>query len=305
MKIKLIKMVIKNFKGIKELILNFGDISTIYGENGTGKSTIFDAFTWELFGKDSHDRSDFEIQTLDSNNNVIHGLEHSVTLVLEVDGKEKILKRTLKERWVKPNGKAEKELKGCTTDFEIDEIPVKLKEYQAAINEMIDENLFKMVTNPLYLSNLNWTKQREILLDIIGDISEESVINYNRNLKPLEALLTDGIENFNKRVKASIAKLKEEVKSIPARIDECNNNIKIIDFDELELRKIEIQSSINSLDEQIADSSKANEEKLKLQEELFKIKETLSKKRVEAHKNAVKPFMEIQEKINEIRTKGQ
>lgn len=305
MKIKLIKMVIKNFKGIKELILNFGDISTIYGENGTGKSTLFDAYIYGLFGKDSHDRSDFEIQTLDSNNNIIHGLEHSVTLVLEVDGREKTFKRTLKERWVKPNGKAEKELKGCTTNFEIDEIPVKLKEYQAAINEMIDENLFKMVTNPLYFSNLNWTKQREILLDIIGDISEENVINYNKNLRPLETLLTDGIENFNKRVKASIAKLKEEVKSIPARVDECNNNIKIIDFDALELRKIEIQRSINNLDEQIADSSKANEEKLKLQDELFRVKEELSKKRNEAVKNANKPLQEIESKIYKVKSELQ
>lgn len=305
MKIKLIQMVIKNFKGIKELILNFGDLSTIRGENGTGKSTVFDAFTYVMFGKDSHDRSDFEIQPLDSNNNVIHGLDTSVTLVLEVDGREKVFKRTLKERWVKPNGKAEKELKGCTTDYEIDEIPVKQKEYQAAISQMIDENIFKMVTNPLYFSSLNWTKQREILMNIIGDISEENVINYNKDLEPLKALLTDGIDNFNKRTKASIAKLKEEVKSIPARIDECNNNIKIIDVESLESKKKAIQSSINSIDEQIADSSKANEEKLKFQDELFKTKEELSKKRVEAHKNAIQPFMAIQEKINETRTKVQ
>lgn len=305
MKIKLKKLIIKNFKAIKELTVTFGDVVSIYGENGTGKSTIFDAFTWDMFGKDSHDRSDFEIQTLDSNNNVIHGLEHSVTLVLEIDGREKTFKRTLKERWVKPNGKAEKELKGCTTDYEIDEIPVKQKEYQAAINEMIDENLFKMVTNPLYFSNLNWTKQREILLDIIGDISEENVINYNRDLEPLKALLTDGIDNFNKRVKASIAKLKEEVKSIPARIDECNNNIKIIDVKALEFRKKVIQGSINSLDEQIADASKANEEKLKLQDELFVLKNKLSNLINEAVRNANRPLKDIEEKIYEVKSELQ
>ncbi len=112
MKIKLVKLMLKNFKGIKELAINFEALTTILGENGTGKSTIFDAFMWILFGKDSHGRSDFEIQTLDPNNNVIHGLEHSVSLVLNIDGTHKTLKRTLKERWVKPNGKAEKEFKG-------------------------------------------------------------------------------------------------------------------------------------------------------------------------------------------------
>lgn len=298
-------MIIKNFKGIKELVLIFGDLSTIKGENGTGKSTVFDAFAYAMFGKDSHDRSDFEVQPLDSNNNVIHGLDTSVTLVLEVDGREKVFKRTLKERWVKPNGKAEKELKGTTTGYEIDEIPVKQKEYQAAISEMIDENIFKMVTNPLYFSSLNWTKQREILMDIIGDISEEHVINYNKDLEPLKARLTDGIDNFNKRTKASIAKLKEEVKSIPARIDECNNNIKEIDVEALESKKEVIQSSINSLDEQIADSSKANEEKLKLQDKLFKVKDELSKNRNEAAKNANKPLQEIESKIYKVKSELQ
>ena len=306
MSIKSKKIDLKNFKAIKEFACEFGnEITTISGENGTGKSTIVDAFMWVLFGKDSHGRSDFEIQTLDSNNNVIHGLEHSVTLALDADGKERTFKRTLKERWVKPNGKAEKELKGCTTDFKVDEIPVKQKEYQAAINEMIDENLFKMVTNPLYFSTLKWDKQREILLDIIGDISEENVINYNPKLKQLSTLLTDGIENFNKRIKASISKLKDQVKSIPARIDECNNNIKDIDIEALGFRKRDIQGSINSLDEQIADSSKANEEKLKLQDELFTLKDKLTTLTNVALKNANKPLNELQKKINNVKAEIQ
>lgn len=300
------RMNFKNFKAIKELECEFGDeITIIKGGNGTGKSTIVDGFMWVLFGKDSHGRSDFAVQTLDSNNNVIHGLEHSVALIIDVDGREKTFKRTLKERWVKPNGKAEKELKGCTTEYEIDEIPVKQKEYQSAINEMIEENIFKMVTNPLYFSNLNWSKQREILLDIIGDISDENVINYNSDLKPLETLLTDGIDNFNKRTKASIAKLKEQVKSIPYRIDECNNSIVEVNSEEFELKKINIQENINHIEEQIADSSKANEEKLKLQDELYKVKEQLSKKTVEAHKIAVQPLMEVQNKFNDVRNKVQ
>ncbi|GAA0076152.1 AAA family ATPase [Clostridium sp. CTA-5] len=303
--IRLKKLEIKNFKGIKELTVTFGTLTSILGENGTGKSTIFDGFSWLLFGKDSHDKKDFEVQTLDEYNNVIHGLEHYVIGYLEVDGVEKTFKRRLKERWVKPNGKAEKELKGCTTEFEIDDIPVKQKEYQTAINELIDENLFKMVTNPLYFSSLNWTKQREILLDIIGDISEENVINYNKDLEPLKALLTDGIDNFNKRIKASISKLKEQVKSIPYRIDECNNSIVEVDFSELELKKAHIQSKINVIDEQIADESKVNDTKLRLQDELYKLKEERSKKQQEVLKSANKPLDDIQNNINQVRNRVQ
>ncbi len=303
--IKLKKLELKNFKGIKELTVTFGTVTTILGENGTGKSTIFDGFNWLLFGKDSHDKKDFEIQTLDGNNDVIHGLEHYVTGYLDINGTEKIFKRSYKEKWQKTRGSAEKELKGCTTDYEIDDIPIKQKEYQAAISELVDENLFKMITNPLYFSSLNWTKQREILLDIIGDISEENVINYNKALSPLKKLLTDGIDNFNKRTKASISKLKEQVKSIPYRIDECNNSIVEIDFSKLEIKKSYIQSKINIIDEEIADASKVNEEKLKLQDEFYKLKEERSKKQQEALKSANKPLDNIQNNINQVRNNAQ
>lgn len=293
------KLGLENFKKVRGLDIEFGnELTTIAGENGTGKSTIMDAFMWVLFGKDSHDRANFEVQTLDENNNVIHGLVHSVTAYLDANGTERVLKRTLEERWVKPNGKAEKELKGTTTKYEIDGIPVKQKDFQAAIGELIDENIFKMVTNPLYFSNLKWDKQREILLDIIGDISEENVINYNNELAPLSKLLTDGIDNFNKRTKASIAKLKDQVKSIPYRIDECNNSIVEADFGELELKKAHIQSEINGIDEQIADASKANDGKLKLQDELYKAKEELSTKINEALRNVNKPLEEASSRFN-------
>ncbi|WP_242867020.1 AAA family ATPase [Clostridium coskatii] len=34
----------KNFKCIKELTVNFSKLTNIYGDNATGKTTIFDAF---------------------------------------------------------------------------------------------------------------------------------------------------------------------------------------------------------------------------------------------------------------------
>lgn len=299
--IKLKLLILRNFKGIKEFKCEFGEeLTTILGDNGTGKSTIFDAFSWLLFGKNSSDKKDFEIQTLDSHNNVIHHLEHEVVGILDIDGTEKTLKRTLKEKWQKKRGEAEQELRGTTTTYEIDGIPVKLKEYQEAINNMIDENIFKMVANPMQFNSLNWSKQREILLEIIGDISEENVINYNKELEPLAALLTDGIDNFNKRTKASIAKLKEQVKSIPYRIDECNNSIVEADFGELELKKAHLQAEINSIDEQIADLSKANEGKLKLQDQLYKTKEELSKKQNEALQKANEPVNSINNSYNQL-----
>ena len=94
MDIKLLTLKLQNFKGIKQLEINFeGKNTNIYGKNATGKTTIFDAFKWLFFDKDSNDRKDFNIKTLDSNNKPIHFLEHSVEAVLLIDGQDTIFKK--------------------------------------------------------------------------------------------------------------------------------------------------------------------------------------------------------------------
>lgn len=101
MEIKLKRLRLKNFKGIKERIIEFNEITNIFGENGTGKTTIFDAFTWVMFDKDSKDRKDFDIKTLDIGGQVIPYLDHQVTATIEVDGSEIIFDKLYKEKWVK------------------------------------------------------------------------------------------------------------------------------------------------------------------------------------------------------------
>ena len=102
-----------NFKGVRDFTADFNaDITEFRGENGTGKTTLNDAFSWLLYGKDSMGRSDFQIKTLDSDNNVIEKLPHEVSAVLDVDGTEISLRKSFKEIWKKPRGKAEEEFSG-------------------------------------------------------------------------------------------------------------------------------------------------------------------------------------------------
>ncbi len=300
MNIKLKKLSLKNFKGVKELEINFGDVTEIRGANATGKTTIFDAFNWLLFGKDSKDRKDFNIKTLNEDGNELHGLEHSVTAVLEIDRKAITLTRTYKEKWTKTKGQADKELKGHTTDYIINEVPVSMKDYQSKINEIFNEDKFKLITNPLYFTNMNWKEQRKILLEVIGDIDDETVIFSNKELKPLEGLITDGIDNFNKATSARIKKLKDGIKSIPYRIDECNNSIVNEDFDEIEKEIEELAVEITEIDLMIADKSKANDKKLELQDELYKLKSEYRNKFTNAQNNLTDPKNELNSKLSEL-----
>ena len=80
-KITLKSITLENFKGIKKKEVKFNEnITKISGTNGTGKTTIFDAFTWCFSGKDSHGKTDFEIKTIG-----LSKAEHSVLCVINVD----------------------------------------------------------------------------------------------------------------------------------------------------------------------------------------------------------------------------
>lgn len=128
------RLELRNFKGIRSLDIDFSKVTNIRGENATGKTTIFDAFTWLLFDKDSKDRTAFEIKTLDENNEPLHGLDHTVTGHLQIDGKNWTLRKTYKEKWTKRRGDVNKELTGHETIYEINEVPVSKTEYTNKIN---------------------------------------------------------------------------------------------------------------------------------------------------------------------------
>ena len=294
-----------NFKGIKDFEVEFGHVTDIKGKNGLGKSTIFDAFNWLLFDKDSQGRKNFEIKTLDETGEPLHKLEHTVEGNLIIDGIQLTLAKTFKEKWTKKRGQATQNFSGHETKHYINGVEVIKKEYEEKIKEIMDEGLFKLVTNPMYFPNLNWKEQRTIVQEIIGTIDDERVINYNSKLAPLKGAYTDSISEYNARTKASIKKINDEIKLIPARIDECNTNIVDVDFTELEVRKKEVEKKINDIDERIEDSSKGNDVLLEHKQNLFNLKqeyqEKLNHARAVASNGKDKLINKLQGKKDELR----
>ena len=99
MEIKLRKLALQNFKGIKNKTIEFTCETNIYGQNASGKTTIFDAYLWLLFNKDSSNATEFNIKTLGADGKPIHQLEHSVEGSFEIDDQEVVLKKIYKEKW--------------------------------------------------------------------------------------------------------------------------------------------------------------------------------------------------------------
>ncbi|MDM0478621.1 recombinase RecF [Clostridium perfringens] len=294
-------LILRNFKGIKDLRVDFNRVTDISGDNAVGKTTIFDAFTWLLFDKNSLDAKDFEIKTLDKNNNVIHGLEHEVSALLNIDGVEKKLSKIYKEKWTKKRGEAEKQLTGHTTDYYIDDVPVKKVEFQEAIGNIIDEKLFKVITNPLYFSTiLNWKEIRNILLSIIGDVDVMDVIKGNNTLKGFDALLGEKtVDDLKKTLAARKRKINQDIYSIPVRIDELDKSILNLDFEALESELKIKNEELKQVEDKLYDSTKLGDVVLEKQQKLFNLKNMLQSIEYKAESQANRPKKELEALLDE------
>lgn len=219
---KLTQLNLQNFKGIEFSDFRFTNNTIIRGDNATGKTTVFDALCWLLFGKDSLDRADFQIKTL-KNGEPVHNVNHMVQAAFDnEDGTGFTLKRIYREKYSNPRG-GEVKLTGHTTDYFINDVPSKEKEYKAFINNMINEDVFKLITNPLFFNEqYTWQNRRKLLLEMCGDVDDASVINSKDELKRLTELLNGrSVDEQRKIIASKKTAINKELDMIPVRIDEA------------------------------------------------------------------------------------
>lgn len=250
--IKLISLTLKNFKGIKDFTLDAqAENVKVFGDNATGKTTLFDGFVWLLFDKDSQNKKDFAIKTLNAAGKEEHGLEHAVEGTFNVDGNQLVLKKVYTEKWTKKRGSASAEFTGHTTDYFIDGVPKKKKEFTDKVAELVDEDVFKLLTSPSYFNEqLHWQKRRETLLEICGDITDSQVIASDKKLAKLPDILGNRtIEDHRKIIASRRSAINKELDKIPVRIDEIQHNLP--DLSGLDKQQLEasIEQLTNEIDE--------------------------------------------------------
>lgn len=256
--IKLHKLTLSNFKGIKFFQIEpDGENIFVRGDNATGKTSLYDAYLWVLFGKDSHNRADFGIKTYDKNGDVISGLDHSVEAEFKVNGKPLTLKKVYREKWTKKRGEAERLLTGHETEHYINEVPCKAGEYSNYIQDLVDEEVFKLITSVTYFSQqMHWTKRRNLLMSIVGNLTDEEVIESDPELASLMIVLDDrSLEEHQKWVKSQKSKYNKEIVQIPTRIDEIERGLPTLsskfDYAKLRQEKELLANKIEEIDQRI------------------------------------------------------
>lgn len=276
MEIKINTLTLHNFKGVREATFIFsGRNARIEGENGAGKSTVFDAFTWLLFGKDHRglDWTNFDLKPIDpETHEAIHGLEHSVEAELVIDGTKTTLRRVVTEDWVKPRGVAEKVFKGHKQAFFINGVDTATKKaYDAAIAQWIDEGTFKLLTNPLYFiddSYTDWKSRRKAILSLLDDSGREGLRERFADL--VTEMNGEPLEQFRKRVAAEKKANKDRLaessamiaawnKALPEEIDTSAIQAQIDEINqERDKRIAETRKHIADIDAGLEDITKAN-----------------------------------------------
>ncbi len=283
MKITIKSIHIENFKGINMLDVNFSVKTKISGQNAVGKTTIFDAFTWLLFNKNSSGEEKFNVRPLNEGMRV-DNVEIKVSAILDVDGKGVELSKTQKQNWVKKRGTDTAVLQGNVNSFEIDGYPKSEADFKAYVSELAQsEEMFKMLTNPQYFSSLKWKDQRDILMKLVSEVSDVELAQTDAKYAPLLSELEKAPSTDDIRAKFSKAlnEWKKKQAEIPVRIDEAMKSKVDIDVAEQELAKTDLETKIADIDAKIKDSDgvmmELGREEMQLQFDMSGIMQTMNR----------------------------
>lgn len=263
----------QNFKGATSTTEFCKDCTTIAGRNGLGKTRHFTAFHWCLFGKDEQGRENYEVKTR-VNGGIQHRITTAVELTLLVDGKQTTLRRELVEKWVRPRGQETEVYKGDETKCFWNGVPVSVTEYKSRVNDLIDADLFKLLTNTKYFINLHWRKQREILMQIVDVPSDEELlasIDEDKRQALVDIISNKSLEDARKEVASAITKLKEQLAEIQPRIDQTAKMMPPVqDWKRLQEVIQHHDAQLAELDSQLADIENQYSSAVKEQREILR-----------------------------------
>lgn len=260
MDIRLKSIHLENFKCHKSLTITLdGRNASIYGDNATGKTSVYDALTWLLFGKDSagNGEKNIEIKPLAPDGSVKdHQAITEVEAVLLADGEEICLKRTYKEAWSTKRGSSEATYDGNTSEYFVDGVPCKANAYKSRVAELVDEEQFRLLTTVSYFPDkLPWQKRREALFSLFGALTDIQIMETDERFTPLtQSMGKLPLADFKKVVTQKRKGFMATRDEVPARISECEKTISDLsgtDFDGAEAQLSILNGRLNSLNAEL------------------------------------------------------
>ena len=249
MHIVLKELNLENFMLYAAKSFDFYDFTKIKAENGKGKSSIVNAYTWLMFNCDYELKDNPQIRRM-AEGQPVDDTDVMVEAVFDIDGREVKAKKVQKRKYSK-DGISYKD----DNSYFINDVPKTM----TAFNEYfdIDMSVFKMCSNINAFISQKPAEMREFLFSMADDVKDLEIAIQSPSLIELVPLLekysAEEIEAMNKATRAKIVK---ELPILDGQIIEKERDVQIrstIDVSELELLR-------NSLKEQLEKNIKEQAE---------------------------------------------
>lgn len=219
--VQLHNLLLSNIKGtpLQDIAFN-GSNTLVYGANGTGKTTLFDGYSWTLFDKNSTNQSAFNLKTLAPSGEAINFLEHRGVVSLSVDGKPIVFERVYTETWETPRNGTAKVFSGHESKYKVNGVPSTKGEFESRVAEICETGMFRLLSHRQYFNEvLSWQERRLLLLKMCGDISDSDIFDAEPKLARLRAM--DGTVADIRKITVEARKGYNKIAGeIPVKINE-------------------------------------------------------------------------------------
>lgn len=254
--LKINRLTLENFKCHAYLNLEFGGQNvSIFGDNATGKTSVYDALTWLLFGKDSsgNGEKNIDIKPLDQDGNV---LDHSAVTCVEAeflaDGEAVTFRRTYREVWSTKRGSSVETYDGNTSEYFVDGVPQKKYAYDAQIKELVPEDTFRLLTSVSYFAaDLKWQDRRNVLFDMAGTLTDREIMARDDRFRPLiDGMGRLNLDDYRKKLTAERKGFLGIKDQTPTRLNECQKavqDLSALNFEAAKAAVTELEEKQNEL----------------------------------------------------------
>lgn len=211
-----------NFKALRNFQLSpNGQSISVYGRNGTGKSTLALAMSWLLFGSNAAGESKFEVRSTDAEGVVIPDLETSVSEALDVDGTTYRLGKSLVWKRNRKN-----EVTGNDYIYSVNDDVVSATIFSSVVAEICKESAFKALTNVGYIETLHWQEMRKLVLKAVSDCADTDYLRMLSGYDELVQVLNGQDVLFrHDALKKKRVEFEGLLKSIGGKIEEAGQNM--------------------------------------------------------------------------------
>lgn len=243
------------FYGEKEFHADFGKRTRISGKNGSGKSTVMNAFMETLTGKNADGTQPDNVRPI-VDSKELEGVDVVRTVVLDIDGKETEIKKITKQKRERVDGVMQYVPGSNVNSYTVDGISFNQKKLDEFISENIcpPETLLACCNPNAFLSLKSTTDMRAFLEKMAGFDLNEYIKSLGAEFAEIEEIMKGHpIEQVQKTLNKQLTDQKKA--TTKAETEWKYEKGKAVDSGEddvtrLTEKKVSYENQISILDEQ-------------------------------------------------------